>query len=249
MAPAVLYIEDDVKLAGLVSDFLRFHGFAVTHLPNTTGALEQVYYGGFAAVLLDVGLPGDDGFAFCAQVRAHFHGQILFMTARRSDLDQIEGLQLGADDYLLKPVAPELLLARLRTRLQHSRPLQPLPLTMPGTPALMTTTREFGPLLIKLAAKQAFLHGHSLQLTTAEFEILALLTAKPGQPVSRDELFRDSLGSNYDGLSRTIDSRIARLRRKLGDDQTEPFLIRTVWGKGYLFVPDGWTRLGSAASC
>lgn len=246
---ALLYIEDDLKLAALVSRFLTFHGFSVTHLPTTDGALEQLYYGGYAALLLDIGLPGDDGFAFCAKVRAHFHGQIIFMTARRSDVDQIEGLQLGADDYLLKPVPPELLLARLQRRLSPQRPLVPERTETPppqaaAVPQPDSRSRVFGPLLIKLAARQAFLHGQSLQLTSAEFDILAQLTATPGQAVSRDLLFMDCLGSSYDGLSRTIDSRIARLRKKLGDDPHDPVLIRTVWGRGYLFVPDGWQLLG-----
>ena len=237
MQANILYIEDDKRLAQLVVNFLQAHQYQVTHLPSTEGAIDLIYYGNFDAILLDIGLPGESGFELCQQVRAHFAGQILFMTARRSALTEIEGLQLGADDYLMKPVAPELLLARLQTRLNSGKRQ---PLATADSPVPNPQELTFGRLCIKLNARQAYFNGQSLQLTTAEFDILAQLSQQAGQIVSRDALFQQTTGGQYDGLNRTMDSRISRLRKKLGDDLDTPYRIKTIWGKGYLFVPDSW---------
>ncbi|QYK05427.1 response regulator [Shewanella zhangzhouensis] len=236
MPAKILYIEDDNKLARLVTNFLQSHGFEVTHLPSAEGALDLLYYDSFDLLLLDIGLPTDDGISLCRQIRDRFSGQILFMTARRSAVDEVEGLMAGADDYLTKPVAPEILLARIQTRLKRREP----PETAPAEASKSSTEMQFGRLCIRMAAQQAFLDEESLRLTTAEFDILAQLAKHAGQIVSREDLFKYTTGAPYDGLNRTMDNRISRLRRKLGDNMDDPFKIKTIWGKGYLFVPDIW---------
>lgn len=236
MQAKILYIEDDHKLAKLVTRFLQSHDFEVTHLASAEGALDLLYYDSFDLLLLDIGLPTEDGISLCRQIRDRFSGQILFMTARRSAVDEVEGLMAGADDYLTKPVAPEILLARIKTRLKRREAQE----SAPGEATKSTSEMQFGRLSIRLAARQAFWDEESLRLTTAEFDILAQLARHAGQIVSREDLFKYTTGAPYDGLNRTMDNRISRLRRKLGDNMDDPFKIKTIWGKGYLFVPDIW---------
>lgn len=235
MNERILYVEDDLKLARLVSRFLVQHGYEVTHLPSAEGALDLLYFEAFDALLLDIGLPTIDGLAVCRQIRQRFHGQIVFMTARRSEVDEVEGLSAGADDYLVKPVAPEVLLARLQTRLKRGQQSAAIPQGKPTADSLV-----FGQLAIRRTARQAYLAGESLALTSGEFDLLVHLASHAGQPLSRETLFKLTKGFEYDGLNRSVDNQISRLRRKLGDDLEAPYKIKTIWGKGYLFVPDIW---------
>jgi two-component system OmpR family response regulator/two-component system response regulator RstA len=184
-------------------------------------------------VILDVGLPDGDGFSICREIRAKFDGAIVMLTARDEDVDQIVGLELGADDYLVKPVQPRLLLARLRALLRRS-----------GSPATQATASDhridIGAFSISGDARVAVLEGAPLDLTSAEFDLLWMLARHAGSILSRDDLIGNLRGISYDGLDRSIDSRISRLRRKLGDSPAAPVRIQTVRGKGYLFSKRDW---------
>ena len=182
-------------------------------------------------VLLDLMLPGADGLSLCRELRQIFTGPILIFTARDSDIDQVIGLEAGADDYVSKPVDPMVLLARTRAHLRRveERPQQ-------DTVADIV----MGELRISDASHEVWLGGKRVNLTTQEFELLYLLARCAGKVLSRKEIFRSMRGIEYDGLDRSIDGRISKLRRKLKDSATKPERIKTVWGKGYLLVPDAW---------
>jgi len=164
-------------------------------------------------------------------VRERYDGVILMLTARTDDMDQVLGLDMGADDYVCKPVRPRLLLARIQALLRRSEPVLP--------PAMEHQRRlQFGPLVVDNALREAWLHESSIELTSAEFDLLWLLVANAGRILSREEIFIALRGIGYDGQDRSIDVRISRIRPKIGDDPLHPRLIKTIRSKGYLFVPE-----------
>ncbi|MCW1248281.1 winged helix-turn-helix domain-containing protein, partial [Pseudomonas sp. SAICEU22] len=181
-------------------------------------------------VILDLMLPGEDGLSICRKVRERYDGPILMLTARTDDSDQIQGLDLGADDYVCKPVRPRLLLARIQALLRRSEP-------EPAVPAKQRRL-EFGPLVVDDALREAWLLGNGIELTSAEFDLLWLLVSNAGRILSREEIFTALRGIGYDGQDRSIDVRISRIRPKIGDDPDHPRLIKTIRSKGYLFVPE-----------
>jgi DNA-binding response OmpR family regulator len=191
-------------------------------------------------VILDVMLPGKDGFEICRAVRARYQGVILMLTARDEDFDQILGLELGADDYIAKPVQPRLLLARIKALLRRSPSRRGrLPMRVPkrAEPAELALSAVF------ISARQRVppaWGADCIDLTTAEFDLLWLLARHAGSVLSRDDLLQELRGIGFDGLDRSIDARISRLRRKLGDDPENPTRIKTVRGKGYLFSKHDW---------
>jgi two-component system OmpR family response regulator len=231
----VLLVEDDVPLAQLVAQYLAGHGMQVTTAHTAAHALAVLRDEPPRVVILDVGLPDGDGFSVCREVRSGYRGAILMLTARDEDIDQIVGLELGADDYLVKPVQPRLLLARLRALLRRSSPATPSTNERPNDHRI-----EFGSFSISLDARIVVLDGAPLELTCAEFDLLWLLARHAGAILSRDDLIGTLRGISYDGLDRSIDSRISRLRRKLGDSPAAPVRIQTVRGKGYLFSKRDW---------
>lgn len=228
----VLLVEDDVSLAQLVAQYLAGHGMRVATAHTAAQALGIIRDHPPRVVILDVGLPDDDGFSVCRAVRPTFHGAIVMLTARDEDVDQIVGLEIGADDYLVKPVQPRLLLARLRALLRRA----------PGTVDDKGPDHriDIGAFSISHDARVAVLDGTPLELTCAEFDLLWLLARNAGAILSRDDLIGTLRGISYDGLDRSIDSRISRLRRKLGDSPAAPVRIQTVRGKGYLFSKRDW---------
>ncbi len=176
-------------------------------------------------------LPGEDGLTICRKVRERYDGVILMLTARTDDMDQVQGLDMGADDYVCKPVRPRLLLARIQALLRRSEPV--LPVAVENQRRL-----QFGPLVVDNALREAWLHEGSIELTSAEFDLLWLLVANAGRILSREEIFIALRGIGYDGQDRSIDVRISRIRPKIGDDPIHPRLIKTIRSKGYLFVPE-----------
>jgi DNA-binding response OmpR family regulator len=243
----VLIVEDDARLAELTATYLSQNGFSVAVESRGDRALERFTATRPRLVLLDLMLPGIDGFAVCRAVRELAATPILMLTARDADLDQIVGLEAGADDYVNKPVDPLVLLARIRALLRRgdaaALPTSSGDAAAPG-PAAAARARApdivLGTLRISAAARSVTLHGRPIDLTTQEFELLALLGQRAGQLVSREDVFRVIRGIDYDGVDRSIDGRISRLRRKLEDDAQAPTRIKTVWGKGYLLAPDAW---------
>ncbi len=231
VATDILLVEDDPRLADLTARYLQQNGFRVAVESRGDAALTRFQHEKPRLVLLDLMLPGTDGLTVCRELRKVFTGPILIFTARDSDLDQVIGLEAGADDYVPKPADPMVLLARARALLRRAE--------RSATPAARPEV-TLGGLRISESSREVWLHGKSIPLTTLEFELLLLLARRAGELVSRDEVFRTMRGIDYDGLDRSIDGRISRLRRKIGDDAAAPTRIKTVWGKGYLLAPDAW---------
>ena len=234
----ILLVEDDPRLADLTSRYLTQNGLAVTVESNGGGAVARFHELRPRLVVLDLMLPGKDGLTICRELRQTFKGPILMLTAKDADIDQVIGLEAGADDYVAKPAEPMVLLARIRALLRRAD-LEPQPGAPMQAQAAPTTDIVFGGLRIS-EAHRVWLDGEEITLTTQEFELLFELARSAGTILSRDDLFKRIRGIDYDGLDRSIDSRISKLRRKLGDDADAPKRIRTIWGKGYLLVPDAW---------
>lgn len=234
---SILLIEDDAKLAQLVTSYLLQHDYDPIWLSSGADVLPVLRQQDIALILLDVNLPGKNGFEICQSIRQEFHGPILMLTARRGELDHVQGLELGADDYLCKPIEPLLLLARIRAHLSRQQRLQQ---RAPAAAASASKQLVFGQLRINLAARQVSVADQPVHLTNGEFELLALLVAHAGESVTREYLYEQLLNRPYGGVDRAIDGRISQLRRKLGDNSDEPTRILTIWGAGYMFVPEAW---------
>ena len=231
-AATVLLVEDDVALAQLVAQYLSGHHMQVSLAHRGDDAVRHMREHAPQVVVLDVGLPDRDGFSICREVRPWFAGGIVMLTARDEDVDQIVGLELGADDYLVKPVQPRLLLARLRAMLRRA--------AAPPAAGGCDVRIELGRFVIRSDTRVAAIDGAPLELTSAEFDLLWLLARQAGTILSRDDLIGTLRGISYDGLDRSVDLRISRVRRKLGDPATAPVRIQTVRGKGYLFSRCDW---------
>jgi two-component system response regulator RstA len=223
-----LVVDDDAKLAGLVAEYLRGAGFAVGVEHDGLAAERRILAESPDVVVLDVMLPGADGFEVCRRVRDRFAGAVIMLTARGEEVDEVLGLELGADDYLAKPVRPRVLLTRVRALLRRREP----------GPAHAVAPVAAGGLRIDPRNRRATLDGTEVSLTTGEFDLLYFLASRSGQTVSRDTIYRALRGVEYDGIDRSIDLCVARLRKKLGDDARHPQRIKSVRGAGYLYAPD-----------
>jgi two-component system OmpR family response regulator/two-component system response regulator RstA len=219
----ILLVEDDASLASMVADFLAPHGFDVSMEGRGDTAVERIVAENPEAVVLDVNLPGLDGFSVCQAVRARYRGAIIMLTARGEEIDEVLGLEAGADDYMAKPVRPRALLARLRTHLRRVTPAEQAskPITV-------------GSLTVDAARRSVEIDSTAVDLTTAEFDLLNLLATHAGRTLSRDDIYQEIHGVKYDGVDRSIDLRISRLRKKLGDDSAKPQRIKSVRGVGYM---------------
>ncbi|MEW7991071.1 MAG: response regulator [Candidatus Thiodiazotropha sp.] len=228
----VLLVEDDVELAELVQEYLQRYEFEVSLEHRGDTAPDRVRQSNPDILVLDLNLPGRDGLDICRDLRLEFQGPIVMFTARDEDVDEIVGLELGADDYLTKPVEPRVLLARLRSLLRRFRQTE--------SSADADDHLHFGELRIDASARAVLIKEEEVELSTGEFDLLWLLATKAGKVVDRDSALKSLRGFGYDGLDRSVDIGISRLRRKLGDDANHPYRIKTVRGRGYLFVPDAW---------
>ena len=227
----ILIAEDDRRLASLMKDYLEANDFEVAIEENGDRVAQALVDFSPDMLVLDVMLPGKDGLAICRDSRPHFAGPILMLTARNDDADQILGLEFGADDYVIKPVEPRVLLARIKALLRRCE--RPSANTRPKDITL-------GSLSIHQASRAVNLAGETVHVSSHEFDLLTLLATNAGLVISREDLFQALCGRAYDGLDRTIDVRISQLRKKLGDNLDNPRRIKTIWGKGYLFVRDAW---------
>ncbi len=225
----VLIIEDDERLAELTRDYLEANGFRVTLEGDGANGVESIVALEPDIVILDLMLPGEDGLSICRRVRPQYAGPILMLTARTDDMDQVLGLEMGADDYVPKPVQPRVLLARMRALMRRSDPAE----SNSGAARL-----TFGDLVIDSATREAWLNDERVDLTSAEFDLLWLLADNAGRVLTREEIFSSLRGIKYDGQDRSIDVRVSRIRPKIGDDPNQPHRIKTVRSKGYLFVKD-----------
>jgi two-component system OmpR family response regulator/two-component system response regulator RstA len=227
---SLLLVEDDLRLSELVSRYLESNGFQVSIVNHGGEVIARVQRERPDLVILDIGLPGQDGFSICRELRPLFSAPILILTARDSDIDHVLGLELGADDYVIKPVEPRVLMARVNALIRRSR----------AGPTREAGKLRFGSLLINTAARSVVLRNQAIALSSNEFDLLVQLAAHAGEVQSRDALYRQLFGREYDGFDRLLDVRISHLRRKLGEDAERSERIKTVWGQGYLFVADAW---------
>ncbi len=225
----VLLVEDSARLAASIREYLERHGFEVFIEGDGLAVGERFERLKPEVVILDLMLPGKDGLAICRELRATNRTPILMLTAKGDSIDQVVGLEMGADDYVVKPVEPRVLLARVEALLRRARSAPPEP-----REAKLTAGR----LAIDGAKRAATIDGRAVELTTGDFDILWLLASRAGSVVTRDEILRVVRGIDYDGLDRSIDARICRLRRKLEDAGGAESMIKTVRLRGYLFAGD-----------
>ncbi|MBL3600121.1 MAG: response regulator [gamma proteobacterium endosymbiont of Lamellibrachia anaximandri] len=230
----ILLVEDDHRFAHLVQEYLEKEGFEVDLEHRGDTAVSRIIDAPPDLLVLDLMLPGMDGFAICREIRPHYRNPILMLTARDEDIDQIVGLELGADDYITKPIEPRLLLARLRAHLRRTNESSP-PLEDNGKLDIL-----HGRLIIDPHSRSVNLDGKCVELTTSEFDLLLILASGAGNILNRDAILQAWRGIEYDGLDRSVDIAVSRLRRKLNDDASPPQRIKTVRRRGYLFVPDAW---------
>ena len=226
----ILLVEDDIALAQWVKDFLEIEGFSVTHLSDGLNVAATISIGEYDLLLLDLMLPGINGIDICKQVRELSQIPIIMVTARADEIDEVIGLEVGANDYITKPVKPRVLLARIKSALRIASMLKPS-----DSNALV-----FGGLEIHKASKRVILNGKDVTLTTGVFDFLCLLAENAGEVVSREKVFQELKSREYDGLDRRFDVMVSSLRKLLDDNIEDKERIKTVWGKGYLFVPDAW---------
>lgn len=233
----VLIVDDDQKLVSYIGEYLERYGFNTLTAFNGTDGIERILKQRPDLVVLDFMMPGTDGVNVCRQVRPHYGGHILMLTGIDDDLDQVIAIEVGVDDYVVKPVQLRVLLARIRMLLRRDR--------TPSSECAPTYERDlqFGELRICKSERNAYLAKQSLNLTTSEFDLLWLLANNPEVIYSRETLLKSLRGIEYDGTDRSIDTRIVGLRRKLADNRAKPVRIITVRGKGYMFAPDSWGAL------
>ncbi|MBN1337150.1 MAG: winged helix-turn-helix domain-containing protein [Deltaproteobacteria bacterium] len=230
----ILLVEDDLRLARLMQEYLQASDELDVRV-ETRGdrAVDRILDELPDLVILDLMLPGLDGLSVCKQVRERYPGPILMLSALGDEVDEVVGLELGADDYVAKPASPRLVLARVRTLLRRINPES----QSPGrAPTSSETAVELGDLVVDPGRRAALLNGEELDLTTAEFDLLWLLARHAGEPLDREAIYRELKGTDWDGLDRSIDLRILRLRKKLGDDARNPRRIKSVRGVGYLLA-------------
>ena len=230
----LLLVEDDARLASLVREYLRQHDFQVDIEARGDTAVRRILDERPQVVVLDLMLPGLNGIDVCRAVRGSFAGPILMLTASDDDIDQVVALEIGADDYIVKPVEPRVLLARIRALLRRVAPADK------AKPEEAGAALVFGSLCIEPSARRCTLGSESIDLSAGEFDLLLLLASQAGTLVTRKTLVAHLRRIDYDGTDRSIDIGISRLRRKLGDSSEPPERIKTVRGKGYLFVADAW---------
>jgi DNA-binding response OmpR family regulator len=234
----ILLIEDDRRLGNLIKKYLEKQGFDILIERRGDSAPHRIIKEKPNIVVLDLMLPGMDGFSVCQSVRSEYRGPILILTAREDDMDQVAGLEMGADDYVKKPVKPRVLLARIRALLRRFDKTEPAV----GAFLKENDSKElrYGNLKISLRSHSVSLNRQTVELTTNEFDLLWFLANNAGSILDRNTIYRSLRGIDYDGLDRSVDLTVSRLRKKLEKDADHPKRIKTVWGQGYLFTKDAW---------
>ncbi|ENO85882.1 osmolarity response regulator transcription factor OmpR [Thauera linaloolentis] len=229
----VLLVDDDARLRDLLSRYLQEQGFAVKAVSDAPMMDRALHREHFDLMVLDLMLPGEDGLAICRRLRAAENNlPIIMLTAKGDDVDRIVGLEMGADDYIGKPFNPRELVARIQAVMRRQ------PQTLPGAPTAEDEIVVFGSVRVNLGTRLLERNGEEIQLTTGEFSLLKVLLQHPRQPLSRDKLMELARGREYGVFDRAIDVQISRLRKLVEDDPAKPRFIQTVWGFGYVFVPD-----------
>lgn len=218
----------------MLERYLTDQGYHVRSVANSEQMDRLLARENFHLMVLDLMLPGEDGLSICHRLRqSNNQLPILMLTAKGDEEDRITGLEQGADDYLPKPFNPRELLARIKAVLRRQVN------ELPGAPSAEETIIEFGEFRLNLGTREMFRGDEVMPLTSGEFAVLKVLVSNPREPMSRDKLMNMARGREYSAMERSIDVQISRLRRMLEVDPAKPRYIQTVWGLGYVFVPDG----------
>lgn len=236
----VVLIEDDTQLAQWIQEYLQQHSLRVEIVSRGDLAVDAVRQTQPDLVLLDIMLPGKDGHQVCRELREFYKRPILVLTANDQELDEVLSLELGADDFMPKPVRPRVLLARISALLRRSQAKSNADVDGANASSTQTAVLIFGDLALNETDQSVVLKGQTLNLSSTEFELLWVLAQHAGEVMSRQRLSQQLRGIDFDGFDRTVDVRISRIRKKLGDDPSDPQKLKTVWGKGYLFVASAW---------
>lgn len=233
--PKILIVDDDPRLRDLLRRYLGENGFNVLVSENGEAMKRLWVREHFDVLILDLMMPGEDGLAILKRLRAEKDmTPVIMLTARGEDVDRILGLELGADDYLGKPFYPRELLARIHAVLRR-RPRQ----DAPGAPSMENEVVKFGDFELDLGTRVLKKNGEIVPLTTGEFAVLKAFARHPRQPLSRDKLMEMARGREYEAFDRSLDVQVSRLRKLLEPDPSKPRYLQTVWGLGYVFIPDG----------
>ena len=231
--PHILLVEDARDIREPLARYLREHSYRATTAQDAAAARKLMQGAAIDLVVLDIMMPGEDGLSLCRSIRETTQIPVILLTARGEEVDRIIGLEMGADDYLPKPFNPRELLARIHAVLRRRPSLE-----APGAPAKEALTVTFGPFEFDLALRRLSKEGEQIALTTGEFSMLKALVRHPRQPLSRDKLAQLARGREFEPFDRSLDVQISRLRKMIEPDPAQPRYIQTVWGVGYVFVPD-----------
>ncbi len=230
----ILVVDDDMRLRSLLERYLLEQGFIVRSAANSEQMDRLLERENFHLLVLDLMLPGEDGLSICRRLRQNENEiPIVMLTAKGDEVDRIIGLELGADDYLPKPFNPRELLARIKAILRRKSK------EVPGAPSTEEEEVTFGDFTLNLATREMHSSDAIMPLTSGEFAVLKALINHAREPLSRDKLMNMARGRDYSALERSIDVQVSRLRKMIEDDHTKPRYIQTVWGVGYVFIPDG----------
>ena len=232
VASTLLVVDDDAELRELTAEYLTQQGFSVVTAEDAASMDAILASQQIDLVILDLMLPGEDGLSIAKRLKAATAIPIIMVSAQGEDIDRIVGLEIGADDYLAKPFNPRELLARVRAVLRRGA-------AQAGAELPATTLFEFGACKLDVRSHQFTRDGAAVPLTSGEFDLLAILVAHPNQVLNRDRILDLLTGAERSPFDRSIDVRVTRLRGKLEPDPAQPVFIKTVWGKGYMFCPDG----------
>ncbi|TXT40274.1 MAG: two-component system OmpR family phosphate regulon response regulator OmpR [Comamonadaceae bacterium] len=234
-ADKILVTDDDARIRDLLRRYLTQEGFDVLLAEDGKSLTRVLLREPVNLIVLDLMMPGEDGLSICRRLRAaNNRTPIIMLTAKGEDIDRIVGLEVGADDYLCKPFNPRELLARIHAVLRRRPAFE-----APGSPSADDETITFGPFSFDLGARILLKNNEELSLTTGEFAMLKTLVRHPRQPLSREKLAQLARGREFEPFDRSLDVQVSRLRKLIEDDATAPRYIQTVWGVGYVFVPDG----------
>ncbi|MBQ5766009.1 MAG: two-component system response regulator OmpR [Burkholderiaceae bacterium] len=236
--PKLLVVDDDPRLRDLLRRYLGENGFTVFVAENGVAMNRLWLRERFDALILDLMMPGEDGLQILRRLREQKDmTPIIMLTARGEDVDRIVGLEMGADDYIPKPFNPRELLARIHAVLRR-RPAN----EVPGAPSMEGEVVKFGEFELDLGTRELRKNGEPMPLTTGEFAVLKAFARHPGQPLSRDKLMEIARGREYEAFDRSLDVQVSRLRKLIEPDPSKPRFLQTVWGLGYIFIPDGRSK-------
>ncbi len=230
--PRLLVVDDDAELRELATAYLSQQGFEVEAVADAQAMDARLGERRFDLLILDLMLPGEDGLSIAKRLKGRIDLPIIMVSAQGEDVDRIVGLEVGADDYIAKPFNPRELLARIRAVLRRAQ-------ARVAAASERASDARFGPFELEVNAHRLLRDGQPVALTSGEFDLLAILVAHPNKVLDRDRILDLLTGAERSPFDRSIDVRVTRLRGKIEPDPSAPIYIKTIWGKGYMFCPDG----------